>query len=131
MKQARQVGFTLVELLVVIAIIGILIALLVPAVQAAREASRRMQCANNFKQVLLTVHNYHGAHKTFPPTVLGLAEGGHSWVTIVLPYFEEAALFDKYDFGVVWYDAANAPVYSTTLTVLQCPSTEHKLAGEV
>lgn len=89
-------GFTLVELLVVITIIGILIALLLPAVQAAREAARRLQCANNFKQVGLAMHNYHVAHKTFPPGQI--AANWFAWGSFILPYLEQSAVHDKLTF---------------------------------
>ena len=100
-------GFTLVELLVVITIIGILIALLLPAVQAAREAARRMQCANNFKQVGVALHNYHAAKGCFPAgdmemvSVPGYAYPKFkewSWSVFILPFMEQQAVYDAIDF---------------------------------
>ena len=90
-------GFTLIELLVVIAIIGVLIALLLPAVQAAREAARRAQCANNLKQIGLALHNYHDAHGVLPPGYVyqpGYATGGFGWASMILPYMEQTPLFN-------------------------------------
>src|SRR5687767_10640340 len=93
-------GFTLVELLVVIAIIGILIALLLPAVQAAREAARRMQCSSNLKQIGLALHKYHDSFKAFPIGALTTAAGtGNAtagdwvWTTTILPHIEQEAIF--------------------------------------
>ena len=91
-RRAGQHGFTLVELLVVIAIIGILIALLLPAVQAAREAARRMSCTNNFKQIGLALHNFHDARKAFPPTRLGAWKIGLP--AFLFPFMEQQALYD-------------------------------------
>lgn len=106
-------GFTLVELLVVIAIIGVLVALLLPAVQSAREASRRTACKNKMRQIGLALHNYHDSYRTFPPgVVLSEAasatcppEGGtddvfSTWTVSLLPYLEEESLYQQFDFSL-------------------------------
>lgn len=106
----RERGFTLVELLVVIAIIGILVALLLPAVQAAREASRRMSCSNNLKQLALASHNYHDTYKRMPLNYSQWGGGGKptrdpldgltsSWMITVLPFIEQQPLYDRIDFN--------------------------------
>src|ERR1044072_3020233 len=102
MKRFRN-AFTLVELLVVIAVIGILVALLLPAVQAAREAARRGQCANNMRQLAIGLINYENAKKYLPPGGVSQGDGGIPsgavWSIFILPYVEEQALYDKYDFN--------------------------------
>jgi len=127
-------GFTLVELLVVIAIIGVLVALLLPAVQAAREAARRMQCANNLKQVGLGLLNYESAVKTFPPGELALntpCSGSackfFSWSSTFLPYIEEQTTHDRMDFTADmklapnWQTDLSGPVNKVIATYI-CPS---------
>ena len=96
MNSRTRRAFTLVELLVVIAIIGILVALLLPAVQAAREAARRMSCSNNLKQLSLAQHEYHDSFKYFPPKSVGPVQCFDlSWVVHTLPYVEQMAIRDK------------------------------------
>ncbi len=133
LPKRERPAFTLVELLVVIAIIGILIALLLPAVQAAREAARRSQCTNNLKQLTLALHNYHDTHKKFMPAAIWLQPGypqpqfrhadwGATWLTMLLPFYEQQALHDSYNFYVGSDDPVNWPVTATKIATLRCPS---------
>jgi prepilin-type N-terminal cleavage/methylation domain-containing protein/prepilin-type processing-associated H-X9-DG protein len=137
----NRAGFTLVELLVVIAIIGILVALLLPAVQAAREAARRMQCGNNLKQISLAVHNYEDTYKRFPVGGYGCCWG--SWQASILPFIEQVSLANLYNHAGKWdrpqtngvqacvgptdttfrYGGAkNTPVTTQRIATLRCPS---------
>src|SRR4051812_12978255 len=117
----RGRGFTLIELLVVIAIIAVLIALLLPAVQAARESARRMQCTNNLKQLGLALHNFHDVNKVFPAAddellnspVTGSNAWKVSWMTHILPYIEQQALFQTYRFDRTWDDTTTNAVPNT------------------
>jgi prepilin-type N-terminal cleavage/methylation domain-containing protein len=113
-------GFTLVELLVVIAIIGILVALLLPAVQSAREAARRMQCGNNFKQIALAMHSYHTAQRSLPVGAASRHYG--TWFLAVLPYVEQTSLADKYVSTATYNGATNTPTLAFRVPALSCPS---------
>jgi prepilin-type N-terminal cleavage/methylation domain-containing protein/prepilin-type processing-associated H-X9-DG protein len=126
-----RVGFTLVELLVVIAIIGILISLLLPAVQAAREAARRTQCSNVLKQLGLAVLNYESAKKQLPDSTRPGGNTGNlpriSGFTLILPFLEEENLYKQYDFTINWDSnkgsgGANLVLTKTTIPALLCPS---------
>ena len=119
--RAKPPGFTLVELLVVIAIIGVLVALLLPAVQAAREAARRMSCQKNLRQLGIALHNYHDTLGVFPPHRMTNPLRG--WITLLLPQIEQGNLHSIYRFDQNWNHALNQPAINTPLKVVVCPST--------
>jgi prepilin-type N-terminal cleavage/methylation domain-containing protein/prepilin-type processing-associated H-X9-DG protein len=125
-------GFTLVELLVVIAIIGVLVALLLPAVQAAREAARRTQCTNNIRQLGLAVHNFHDVNQVFPASQDQWVNSkgatiGCSWHTRILPFIEQQAVYQLYNFDAAWDDnktnaVPQTGVICTKIKGFICPS---------
>ncbi len=135
----RRVGFTLIELLVVITIIGVLIAMLLPAIQAARESARRMQCGSNFKQVGVAIHNHESAKHVLPPAyivtpggVMGAADSngdsgpGFTGLFQLLPYIEETATLKNFNRNAPAWDPTNAAIAKTVVSIYRCPS-----AGDV
>ncbi|GAA4420362.1 DUF1559 domain-containing protein [Bremerella cremea] len=131
MPRPRHFGFTLVELLVVIAIIGVLIALLLPAVQQAREAARRMSCSNNMRQVGLACHNYHDTFRTLPPGRLlwnGVDSSGNSkkvvtgFLAMIMPFVEQGNLSDQYKQHFGFDDIVNRQAVKTQIQSYLCPS---------
>jgi prepilin-type N-terminal cleavage/methylation domain-containing protein/prepilin-type processing-associated H-X9-DG protein len=138
MRLPRGRGFTLVELLVVIAIIGVLVALLLPAVQAAREAANRSSCNNNLKQIGIALHNYHDTYKVLPAGYIYMSGGGQpewGWAVAILPFMEEAPLYDALGaqtlrLNQVYTGAsttpANVALLQTRIDTYRCPSDSAK-----
>jgi len=134
-----RAGFTLIELLVVIAIIGLLTGMLLPAVQAAREAARRTQCTNNLKQIGLALQNHHDSKLFFPP---GYVDGNTNpvstpdndlgpswgWASFLLPYLEQTAVYNQINFNVGVGSGVNVQVSQTPLTIFECPSDPYQQA---
>jgi prepilin-type N-terminal cleavage/methylation domain-containing protein/prepilin-type processing-associated H-X9-DG protein len=132
-RWCRRSGLTLIELLVVIAIIGTLVALLLPAVQVAREQARRMSCSNKLRQVSLALHHHHDVYRRFPPGWVQspfvvpqgeIIQGGHGYVAFILPYIEQEALARIYHWDKRAQGPENQPVVTTQLKIMQCPSAE-------
>jgi prepilin-type N-terminal cleavage/methylation domain-containing protein/prepilin-type processing-associated H-X9-DG protein len=121
-------GFTLVELLVVIAIIGILISLLLPAVQAARESARRSQCQNNLKQLGLALQGFHDTHGVFPASGWTMVGPGNplgkfvGWRPLTLPFIEQESLQELYNFDLNWWEGTNPTAGAVLVRTYQCPS---------
>ncbi|MBN2217042.1 MAG: DUF1559 domain-containing protein [Pirellulales bacterium] len=134
-RHDRAHGFTLVELLVVIAIIGILIALLLPAVQAAREAARRLKCANNLRQFGIGMHNYLSSHGVFPPGAIFKNESARwdtprmSFIVVLLPYMEQQEIYNRLDFTLPWEDKFHMPIRRMSPPqYIHCPSVTQKFS---
>ncbi|HEX6987633.1 MAG TPA: DUF1559 domain-containing protein [Planctomycetaceae bacterium] len=131
--RARPCGFTLIEVLVVIAIVGLLIALLLPAVQQAREAARATSCRNNLRQMGLALHNYHALLQVFPPSSTSAVDKGvwtdrpwrhhlHGWASLILPFLEQGNLQDAIDYDRSALDPANRAAAAHVLPIYSCPS---------
>ncbi len=127
----RRRGFTLIELLVVIAIIAVLIALLLPAVQQAREAARRLECKDHLRQLGIALHNYAESHGTLPPGYLYRPDvtssppsngAGFGWGAMILPFLEQGALYQSFNWNVPIYAAANQVARETRLKAFLCPT---------
>lgn len=130
-RRAEPSGFTLIELLAVLAIIGTLIGLLLPAVQRAREAGRRMQCSNNLKQMGVALANYEQAKKRFPPGNDQIGSRLHAWSSFILPFLEQSAVSDRIDYTKPWDDpAGNLSKVDITIPTYVCPSGVKQFPGK-
>lgn len=132
-----KTGMTLVELLVVVAIIGILVALLLPAVQSVRESARKSSCTNNIKQLGLALHDYHQARRSFPAAALYNPQQGDpsiskehyaNWLVMLLPHIEQQTLFDRIDLAKPISDDANRAARSVSVETFRCPSEPNAFA---
>jgi prepilin-type N-terminal cleavage/methylation domain-containing protein len=124
-------GFTILELLVVVGIVALLIVLMLPSMRTAGPAAVRAQCINNMKQIALGLYNYGQEHKVLPPAYTVDAQGRplHSWRTLILPYMDQASLYESIDLTKPWDDPANTTARGTSLSIFQCPAADESRAG--
>jgi prepilin-type N-terminal cleavage/methylation domain-containing protein/prepilin-type processing-associated H-X9-DG protein len=131
LRDGKRRGLTLIELLVVLAVIGVLVGLLLPAVQKVREAANRMKCTNNLTQLDLALHGFYDAHGKLPPGQVkgalpewGVPQAGlnHGWAPFILPYIEEQNLYNTYHWSLFSADQANQPLMAHPVKPFQCPS---------
>lgn len=127
-RTASNVGFSLVELLAAIAILGVLLALLLPAVQTSRETARRLTCRNNLRQIGVGLQHYHLAYRAFPPGCAAHRSLRLAWSAFLLPFLERRATWEQIDWSQPYNSMANQPAASTIISVYLCPSTT-RLAG--
>src|SRR5260221_223250 len=128
-RHANRQGFTLIEMLVVIAIIGVLVAMLLPAIQKAREAAARAKCTSNMKQIGLALHNYHDQNKCFPSSGEVIASDGistafntHSMFTWILPFMEHGDVYQQIDINRFYNDPVNKPAFQNVIPEFMCPT---------
>ncbi|HEV7279666.1 MAG TPA: DUF1559 domain-containing protein [Pirellulaceae bacterium] len=129
-SSAGTVGILLivgaVSICAILGVIGVLVALLLPAIQASREAARRMECSNNLKQIGLAMHNYHDTYNALPAQSITDENGRpmHSWRVAILPFIEQAPLFDRYNFDEPWDSPNNRIVGEQPVSIFHCPSSD-------
>jgi prepilin-type N-terminal cleavage/methylation domain-containing protein len=127
---ARRPGFTLVELMTAVAIIGVLMSLLLAAVQATRETARKMSCANNLRNQLVALQDYHAAHQRFPAGRNQYKSVEYGWGFYLLPHLEQPGLYAQFNRAKPWDDTVNVALAATPLKIFRCPSTILKTPGK-
>ncbi len=126
----QRLAFTLIELFVVIAVIGILVGISLPAVQMSRESGRRMSCSNHLRQIGIALSAFESTYQKLPPGRDARQSQNHSWSTLALPFLEQPAIFERYDFRTAMDSPGNAVVGSTNLEVFRCPSAVDEWPGK-
>ncbi len=126
-KPKPSLAIRIVQVLTVLGIGIVLLAFMLPATRRVRPAAHRSQCKNNLKQIGLALHNYHEVYNALPPAYTVDANGKplHSWRTLILPFFDQAALYETIDLSKPWNDPANVKAYSTSIPGYECPSSHH------
>jgi prepilin-type N-terminal cleavage/methylation domain-containing protein len=125
LSPALRSAFTIVEVLVVLFIIGVLLALMIPAVQQARTSASQLECKNRLRQIGLALHEFESTHKQFP----GLADYRHSWLVALLPYLDQSALYEQFDLNLAWSDEPNLSLGQLSIEAFCCPADPSRRSG--